>query len=344
MNQTIRLDLPETKMPYMIPDGEGQRYVFGTQVAYIIADHQSTGHELEIVKLTGGKGDGLPRHVHHKANEGIYVMDGKLELEIGTQTRLLAAGDYAHIPAGTVHALRFLGNRTKIVSVTFGGQVVPFYKKIGKPYEYYERPHVADQELTEESFALAAGTADIEFVYDQPAHAELLDNGTVPQSPVPYVLDAGEGDHTLSGNQVHSFLTTKAAAGADYIIVMSSGPKSQPIGEHYHRFTHECFMCVQGNMTLWADGEELNLNPGDFLFVPAGTKHRYALNSHYTKFMGVLSPGSFEQFFRTLGDPYEHPIFPSVPMPYRFDRVLANIHELDLVVTGKPPAQLRADE
>jgi quercetin 2,3-dioxygenase len=89
---------------------------------------------------------------------------------------------------------------------------------------------------------------------------------------------------------------------------------------------------------MWANGEELQLYPGDFLHVPANTIHAYRIDSHYTKFLGFLSPGLFEPFFRTLGDPYEDHIFPSEPRPLRFDRVLARLHELDLKVVGGPPA------
>ncbi|WP_284700938.1 hypothetical protein [Robbsia betulipollinis] len=44
----------------------------------------------------------------------------------------------------------------------------------------------------------------------------------------------------------------------------------------------------------------------------------------------------FEPFFRLIGDPYEPHVFPVDPKPLRFDRVLANIDDLDLYqVDGK---------
>ena len=74
---------------------------------------------------------------------------------------------------------------------------------------------------------------------------------------------------------------------------------------------------------------KIKLNP-DFLHVPAYTIHSYRLDSHYTKIVGVLVSALFEPFFRILGDRYEHHIFPSDPQPLRFDRVIANIQNLDL--------------
>lgn len=83
---------------------------------------------------------------------------------------------------------------------------------------------------------------------------------------------------------------------------------------------------------MWADGQEIQLNHGDFLHVPAHTVHSYRLDSHYTKMVGVLVPCLFEPFFRTLGEPYAGHSFPSEPQTLRFDRVLQNIEALDLKV------------
>jgi quercetin 2,3-dioxygenase len=113
-------------------------------------------------------------------------------------------------------------------------------------------------------------------------------------------------------------------------VVSSEGPKGDRIIDHYHEHHTETFYCLEGQMTMWANGEEIVLNPGDFLHVPAHTVHSYRLDSPYTKMVGLLVSGLFEPFFRTLGDQYEHHIFPAEPQPLHFDRVIKNIHTLDL--------------
>ncbi|WP_256761964.1 quercetin 2,3-dioxygenase [Cohnella sp. WQ 127256] len=337
MTYQLSTILPHSKSPYMIPTGEGDRYVFGTQVASVLATIQSTGDLVEVVQLSGGRGDEFPSHVHNQANEGIYVLDGRLELDIGTQTRLLTAGDFAHIPAGTAHGYRMRSHRTRFLSVTIGGAVASIYSTIGDAYAQYERP---PESACEARWSSVDDTVDIKFLNNEASggiSSQIYEGKDVPESVQPYVLEAGEGVHLISGEQVHTLISTQAATDGKNIFVISEGPKGVPIGEHYHNITNEIFYCVQGQMTLWVDGEELHLHPGDFAYVPAGVRHRFSMDSHYTKFLGVLTPGSFEEFFRTLGDPYPHPIFPREPVPYRFDRVIKRITELDLVVTGKPP-------
>lgn len=331
--------LPNEGKPYYVRNGEGERYLFGTQVASVVATTKSTGDMLEIVQLSGGKGDYFPAHIHEQAQEGIVVLDGRLEVEINGEKYLLTAGDYVHIPAGTVHSYCMQSHRTRFWSFTINGTVAELYPLIGEPYDKFERPPVCKNPLDLDCLANIPSNIDIKLIDRKQVSelAQLVKGCAIPKDPKPYVLESGEGVHLLSGDTVHSLLTTKEATDGHFIALVSEGPKGLPIGEHAHEFTNETFMCLQGEMTLWVDGEELHLLPGDFAYVPAKTPHRFRCDAHYTKFLGVLTPGDFEDFFRILGDEYEHPIFPSEPAPYRFDRVIQRIQEIDLTLLGKPP-------
>lgn len=326
---TLISKLPEEKTPYLLRNGEGPRYLFGRQVATIMANGKSTGDMFEIVLLAGGKGDSFPLHLHKETHEGILVLDGRVELTLNGEKHLLVSGDYAHIPAGTVHSYEMKSHRTRFVSYTMKGKVANFYAEIGTSYQHVEHPPYAE-ELSYES---AASVSDIEFVSNKEKvdiEAKLVTNSKRPDEVVPYVLESGEGDRLLTGDQLHRIVAAQTNTDGEFIVVSSEGPKGDRIVDHYHEHHTETFYCLEGQMTMWADGEEIRLNPGDFLHVPANTVHSYRLDSSYTKMVGVLVSGLFEPFFRTLGDQYEHHIFPAEPQPLRFDRVVANIHNLDL--------------
>lgn len=208
------------------------------------------------------------------------------------------------------------------------------YSVLGTPYDHAEHPPHASEEVSKERFAKAAEAADIIFAEDEnrAGAPKLVENTELPAGVVPYVLESGEGDRLLTGDQLHRIVAAQKNTDGQFIVVSSEGPKGDRIVDHYHEHHTETFYCLEGQMTMWADGEEIQLNPGDFLHVPASTVHSYRLDSHYTKMVGVLVPGLFEPFFRTLGDPYEGHIFPSEPQALRFDRVLQNIETLDLKV------------
>ncbi|MDQ7726058.1 cupin domain-containing protein [Bacillus halotolerans] len=334
MKTLSKHSLPKEKVPYLLRSGEGERYLFGRQVATVMANGKSTGDLFEIVLLSGGKGDAFPLHIHKNTHEGLLVLDGKLELTLDGEHHLLAAGDYANIPAGTPHSYRMQSHRTRLVSYTMKGNVAHMYSVLGTPYDHAEHPPHASEEVSKERFAKADEAADIIFAEDEnrAGAPKLVENTELPAGVVPYVLESGEGDRLLTGDQLHRIVAAQKNTDGQFIVVSSEGPKGDRIVDHYHEHHTETFYCLEGQMTMWADGEEIQLNPGDFLHVPASTVHSYRLDSHYTKMVGVLVPGLFEPFFRTLGDPYEGHIFPSEPQALRFDRVLQNIETLDLKV------------
>lgn len=329
--------LPKEKIPYLLRSGEGERYLFGRQVATVMADAKSTGGLFEMVLLSGGKGDSFPLHIHENSQEGILVLDGKLELALNGEKHLLLPGDYAHIPAGTLHGYKMGSHRTRFVSYTMGGNTAHLYSILGDSYNKIEHPPYAIEEVSRDRFSKAAVCADVIFRKDddQEGEAKLVENAVLPDKMVPYVLESGEGDRLLTGDQLHRIIATQDTTDGQFIIVSSEGPKGDRIVDHYHEQHTETFFCLEGQMTMWANGEEIHLNPGDFLHVPAHTVHSYRLDSPYTKIAGLLVSGLFEPFFRTLGDPYEHHIFPAHPQALRFDRVIQNIEKLDLKMAHK---------
>ncbi|MDX8046844.1 quercetin 2,3-dioxygenase [Gracilibacillus sp. S3-1-1] len=333
MQSTMFTGLPMMKKPYLLRAAEGERFLFGSQVATFMADKKSTDNKFEIVLISGGKGDSFPFHVHDQTYEGILLLDGKLELSIDEESYLLLPGDYAHIPPGTIHSYRMQGHRTRFISYTANGETAGLYSIIGQPYRYVERPPHAGNEVPREKFMEASNTMDVRFLWEREmANAKLVDNNKLPDSITPYVLEAGEGERLVAGDQLHRIITSQKNTDGHFIIVASEGPKGERINDHYHEHHTETFFCLEGKMTMWANGEEIELYPGDFLHVPENTVHAYRFDSHYTKMVGLLATGLFEPFFRALGDPYEYHTFPNEPNQLRFDRVLENIDNLDLKI------------
>ena len=333
--------LPKIKEPFLVKNGEGERYVFGRQLATIIASGERTENLVEMVILSGGKEDTFPLHKHEQTHEAIYVLHGRLALDISGQKHLLTEGNYAFIPAGTVHGYNMQSHRTQILSITSKGEISSLYRTIGQPYEKYVHPPKAINETSREQYEEASLVADIVFLFDQQTEgaAQIVENGSVPEEAAPFILETGEGIRLVAAEQLFTLVTTQKNTDGEFITALTEGPKGDFIPEHYHEKHSETFFCLEGQMTMTANGDEIVLLPGDFLYVPAFTKHSYRLDAHYTKFIGFLATGLFEPFFHTLCDVYEDYIFPSDPPPFRFDRVLKTLHTLDLKPSGAPPVK-----
>jgi len=337
--QTPQGKLPGTSVPYYLRNGEGERYLVGGMVAARIARGEDTQELFEATVLTGGRSANLPLHTHARSHEALFVLDGEVELWLGQEHYLLIRGDYASIPEGTPHAFTMRSHRTQLISWTLGGEAGALYPALGQPYAGYVQPPDANPEISKDLLKQAEARADVQFKSKAPGKspAQRVRNGTVPNKKVPYVLAAGEGQRLVAGDQLFSFLGDSSTSDGKFLVVMTEGPAGKMIPAHYHEKHTETFLCLDGSMTMRVNNETLTLAPGDFVHAPARTIHAYQLTSHYTRMVGLLTPGVFEPFFRTLGDPYTGYVYPQTPPPFRFDRVLSKLSELDLKLV-EPPA------
>ena len=63
---------------------------------------------------------------------------------------------------------------------------------------------------------------------------------------------------------------------------------------HHHPYEHEIYV-MEGQGTVWRDGKEVPLNPGDVLYIPADEQHQFKNASDTSfKFM-CLIPAKFQK-------------------------------------------------
>ena len=83
--------------------GEGEaRWWFGG-LAVIKATAEQTGGLLSIVEVTEPPGARAPLHVHEREDEGFWILEGDVTLEVGDVTIEAHAGDWAFGPRGVPH-------------------------------------------------------------------------------------------------------------------------------------------------------------------------------------------------------------------------------------------------
>ncbi len=337
MSQAV---LPAVSKPYLVRAGEGMRYSFAGQLAAVIARLEDTAGLFEGVIVSGGVGCAFPLHTHATTHEVLFVLDGALEFRLDDESYRLEKGDFASIPPGILHGYEMRNHRTQFLSWTSGGNGATVYSKVGDATEAFIFDEFSSREISKERLAEASESVDVKFAAgEKPARTATVSAKVPPSGVEAYVLRSREGERMVAGDQLFSFLAHRGNSNGAFIVVGTEGPAGEKIPEHYHEKHTEVFFCLEGKMSMWASGEQLELLPGDFLHVPANTVHAYRLDAHYTRFVGFLTPGLFEPFFRTLCDPYEGFVFPAKPRPFRFDRVLQKLGELDLKLVGPPRPQ-----
>ncbi|TKA82663.1 hypothetical protein B0A55_01470 [Friedmanniomyces simplex] len=139
-------------------------------------------------------------------------------------------------------------------------------------------------------------------------HREQLETRQLPPGlpGKPYVISSQEGEIIyipLSKSATRLLITGKESENA-FAVVSSGGSQSAPIGFHYHRETHDVFLCLSGSINVWAGEKCRTMRAGDFASVPPGTIHQYQILGPHSEFIGLIVPGGWEEFFRHIGEPY----------------------------------------
>jgi quercetin 2,3-dioxygenase len=329
-------ELPAVQAPYKIDSGEGLRYAFGNHLVTRIARPSELGQAAAGTILTGAKGARFPVHRHRATHEALFVLDGVVSLALDDCSYLLTPSDYVNIPAGTPHGYEFLDHRGKLLSWTFGVDVAEGYVRLGKPYAGNVYPECNDAV----DWTLLDKAPDTELVsasdcVDREWFSKLT---TAPTGVVPFVLAASEGERMIAGDQAYTILGNSTHSNGVFIALLTEGPIGMPIPRHRHEKVTELFHCLNGEMEMYAGDGFVTLHPGDFLHVPPKTAHSFQLKKHDTRFLGFVTPGDFEPFFRYLCVPFDGYRYPLVPPPFRFDRVIQHLSELDLTILERPGA------
>lgn len=86
----------------------------------------------------------------------------------------------------------------------------------------------------------------------------------------PYVISSQDGEIIyipLSKSATRLLVTGEETEDA-FAIVGSGGSQGDPIGFHYHHEAHDVFLCLQGNVNVWANDQCRTMSAGDFASVP----------------------------------------------------------------------------
>jgi homogentisate 1,2-dioxygenase len=92
---------------------------------------------------------------------------------------------------------------------------------------------------------------------------------------------------SLSGGAFELFEEVRAATG---------GPPP-----HVHRDRDETFYVLEGRYRFTRDHEDVELVPGDSLFVPRGTRHHFQTLVAPSRTLIIVAPAGLELFFREMG-------------------------------------------
>ena len=95
-----------------LPAGAGPAYCGpGDRVTFLITGAE-TGGAFFMAEVSVSPGGGPPPHVHSREDESFYLQRGTLAVKVGDKALNISAGDFVHMPRGTVHSFKNVGEET----------------------------------------------------------------------------------------------------------------------------------------------------------------------------------------------------------------------------------------
>jgi quercetin dioxygenase-like cupin family protein len=145
--QTSRMQTPE---PLAVRKNEGEaRWWFGA-LAEIKATAADTGGQMTIVEVTEHPGAEAPLHVHHRDDEGFWILEGEVTFEVGDETIEATAGDYVFGPRDIPHRFTVGDQGCRMLFILVPGGIEDVIRATSEPAQSRTLPPPPDQEPTAE--------------------------------------------------------------------------------------------------------------------------------------------------------------------------------------------------
>ena len=122
--------------PRVVGPGEGKAYVLMGSVHITFKRRGDRGEECSIFEDAGRTGyQGHPPHFHRDQDENFYVLEGNFEFPVDDRTVGCGPGTFLHLPKGTVHPFRNIGevDGKLLVTISPAGGFEDLVEELGEP-------------------------------------------------------------------------------------------------------------------------------------------------------------------------------------------------------------------
>lgn len=129
--------------------GDGQKLWTAGDTYRVLASNDDTAGAFSVIEGSVPPGGGPPPHIHHKADEAFYLLDGELEITlVGDRTFMAHAGGFVFIPRGVPHAFKNTGTSPAKMLIMFTpAGLEKFFEAVGQPAGEGDAPPLSQAEI-----------------------------------------------------------------------------------------------------------------------------------------------------------------------------------------------------
>ncbi len=150
-------------------------------------------------------------------------------------------------------------------------------------------------------------------------------------------LQPGEGEALWFLGGLTTIKATGAETSGRVAVTENLGPRGYGSPLHVHSREDEWFYVIEGELTLWVDGETIVAPAGSFVYGPRGVPHTFVVSSDEARFLLVTEAAGFEEFIHALGAPADRlEIPPPAAEPPDLERLVAIAASFGVEIIGPP--------
>jgi quercetin dioxygenase-like cupin family protein len=159
----------------------------------------------------------------------------------------------------------------------------------------------------------------------------------------PIALQPGEGEALWFMGMLATVKASREGTDGVVAVIEHTGPQHSGSPLHVHHKEDEWFYVLEGELTIWVDGESIAAPAGAFAFAPRDLPHTFTVSSpEGARFLLVTEPAGFESFMRLGAEPARALTLPPPPTtPPDVERMGALASEFGIEILGPPGIPVR---
>lgn len=201
-------------------------------------------------------------HFHKIHAETFYIIAGKVEWNVGGETKVLGPGDCVHIPVYTAHSAKVVGESDLHTVMIYqpGGFEAQMDLEASLMPDQRKDPKIREQ-LTKmaDVYPIVAGNA-------------LADAAQKPTKVTQYFSFAATRP-TYKDDGTSDVALSSVDSGGRLNLQDEVWEPSLTVGPHFHKIHTETFYVISGRVEWTVGGETHILSSGDGVHIPANTVH-----------------------------------------------------------------------
>lgn len=155
-------------------------------------------------------------------------------------------------------------------------------------------------------------------------------------NPTTYALGFEEGEVLWFSGALVTVKSTAEQTGGEFFLMEEFCPRGTATPLHVHPQDNESFYILDGELTVYLDGQPITASAGSFIHIPKGYfPHAFQVASETARFL-VLTTPAHEQFIRAAAEPAQtRTIRPQEPLD--MEKVWGAAAEHGVEILGPPP-------